>query len=115
MIIADSPVDHQSALLAVTPQESSELSQPRSLPNLTIVLAVLGSIVLLLLTVLMVLLCQVNNSLDPLPDQNLSFALQKPREKRNIPPGSTILTNSNRNSKEKQVRPKDGDYLTNFI
>ena len=62
MMIADSPVDHQSAHLSVTPQHNSALSQPRALPNLTIVLAVLGSIVLLLLTVLVILLCQVTNT-----------------------------------------------------
>ena len=109
-MIADSPVDHQSAELVVTGQEKSPLSQPRSLPNLTIVLAVLGSIVLLLLTVLLLLLCQVT-SVDHLSPQNLSFALQKPKEKRNIP-ASLLAT---RSVKEKQLQAKDGSDLANFI
>ena len=110
MMIADSPVDHQSAQLVVTGQQMPALSPPRSLPNLTIVLAVLGSIVLLLLTVLLLLLCQVN-SVDHQSHQYLSFALQKPKEKRNIP-ASLLAT---RSVKEKQLQAKDGSDLANFI
>ena len=110
-MIADSPVDHQSAQLVVTGQQKSALSPPRSLPNLTIVLAVLGSIVLLLLTVLLLLLCQVTISVDQLSHHNHSFALQKPKQKRNIP--ASLL--DTRSVKERQLQANDGSDLANFI
>ena len=110
-MIPDSPVDHLSAQLAVTPQQNSAQSQPRSLPNLTVVLAVLGSIVLLLLTVLVLLLCQVRERDDQLTSSHHSFALQKPKQKRNIP--SRIL--SSVAIKERQLRANEAGDLANFI
>ena len=92
----DAPIGHQSAHLRVlTKQQQIQADQrsnvrTQSLPNLTIVLAVLGSIVLILLGVLILLLCNPRGkkrsySLPP-SQKNQYYETQKSSAARQLKP-----------------------------